>query len=258
MDSPIKIWIGTEEKTNIPCKVLQYSILKHSNSKIEFVTDPGYSWKNHKNVKLGIGTGFSLQRWTIPEKFQYEGFAIYLDADQLVLSDIQELWNHREEMQKNSDISIACTYQKDKWFKNGPATSVMLLDCKRAKDWPLNNQEKIEAYLEHDNERKKYIHLMHALKPPFYHLPLEIPIHWNRFNKFVPGTKLLHYTIEPKQPWYDPSHQNKDLWRDYFREALKNGHITKEEVKIELDRFVRPSGCCRGEGLNPYWEKFIK
>ncbi len=257
----IRIWIGSEDKTNLPCKVLQYSILKNTNQDVQFHVDPGFSWKNRNSVKLGLGTGFSLQRWVIPERFQYNGLAIYLDADQLVFGDIAELWNYQEEFYKYQAINqsgIACSYQKDKWFKHAPATSVMLIDCAKAKNWPLNTQEKIESYLQTDKDRKKYISLMHVQNPPFSSPALEIPIYWNRFNKFVPGTKLLHYTIEPKQPWYDPNHPNKDLWRDYLRMALKENYISKEEVQIELNRFQRPSGCCRGQGLHPYWAKFIK
>lgn len=258
MADKIHIWIGTEQKTNLPCKVLQYSILKNSKSQIQFYTQPGFSWKDRRYVKLGLGTGFSLQRWVIPWQLGYMGFCIYLDADQLVLAEIQELWNYQEKLLDNSESSIACTFQKDKWFKHAPATSVMLIDCKKAKDWTLNTQENIEKYLADDKNRKKYIQLMHAQSPPFKHPPLEIDINWNRFNKFVPGTKLLHYTIEPKQPWYDPSHPNKDLWRNYLREALSDNYITKEEIRVELNRYQKPSGCCRGEGLHPYWRKFIK
>ena len=134
----------------------------------------------------------------------------------------------------------------------------MLLDCVAATNWSFHTQDKIEAHLEHDESRKRYTDLMHALPPYILNKPLEIDINWNRFNKAPKGTKLLHYTIENKQPWYDPKHSFKDLWRDAFVSALKSGYITKEEVKVELNRFSAPSNCCRGEGLHDYWKKFLK
>src|SRR5688572_10987247 len=142
MDQIINIWIGTEHKTNIPCKVLQHSILKNSKfaDQIKFYTEPGISWKTQAGRKLGVGTGFSLQRWYIPEKFNYEGYCIYLDADMLVFYDIIELWNYKFELSR-LETSIACTFQSDKWFKFAPATSVMLIDNKAAKDWLYNSQE---------------------------------------------------------------------------------------------------------------------
>lgn len=259
MTDAIRIWIGTEEKTNLPCKVLEHSILKHTKAPVKFFKDPGHSWKTQAGRKLGVGTGFSLQRWCIPEKMKYEGFCIYLDADMLVFGDIYEIWAYREAMQ---DIgkSIACTYQEDKWFKYAPATSVMLIDCAKAREqWQfrLIRQADIEEYLADDKDRKKYIALMHADEKLFYHQPLEIPQYWNNFNKPNKFTKLLHYTVEPAQPWYSPGHLFKELWRDAFVDALKEGYITKKEVEIELKRYVAPSSCCRGEGLNPYWRKFL-
>lgn len=255
---PIRIWIGTEAKTNLPCKVLEHSILKNSKwaNEILFFKEPGISWKTASGKKLGVGTGFSLQRWYIPEKMNYEGFCIYLDADMLVFDDILGLWNYQFALTARNS-TIACTYQADKWFKHAPATSVMLLDCRLAPHiWWWSKQEGLEQHLSDDKDRKKYIALMHA-QEPYTDIPLEIDINWNRFNKFSLGTKLLHYTVEPDQPWYKPSHPFKNLWRDAFVSALKEGYITKEEVKTELKRFSAPSNCCRGEGLHPYWRKFI-
>lgn len=260
MKDEITIWIGTEFKTNLPCKVLQHSILRHSKFRdlIKFYEQPGISWKTESGRKLGEGTGFSLQRWYIPEKFNYEGFCIYLDADMIVFHDIIELWNYRFEL-ISKQRSIACTYQKDKWFKDAPATSAMLIDCLAAKSsWKYNNQRLIEKHLIEDKDRKKYVALMHA-QEPYVDRPIKIDISWNRLNKFHLGTKLLHYTEEPKQPWYYPEHPYKDKWRDALVAALEDNYITKEEIKVELDRYEKPgNNCCRGQGLHPYWEKFIK
>jgi hypothetical protein len=258
MDDQINFWIGSEHKTNIPCKVLQHSILKTTKypEQIKFFVKPGISWKTTAGRKLGEGTGFSLQRWYIPEQFDYKGFCIYLDADMIVFYDIVELWNYHFELVRQSR-SIACTYQRDKWFDKAPATSAMLIDNYEAAHWQLCNQEEIEKFLTDDKDRKRYIALMHADENLFNSKPLEVDPAWNRFNKFIPGTKLLHYTVEPDQPWYNPGHPFKGLWRDYLVSALEDGYITGAEVETELKRYQKPSGCCRGEGLNPYWRKFL-
>jgi hypothetical protein len=257
MEDEIRIWIGTEEKTNIPCKVLEHSILKNTKfpERVKFFKDPGISWKTPAGRKLGVGTGFSLQRWYIPEKMNFEGFCIYLDADMLVFGDITDLWNYKSELIKQ-EKTIACTYQSDKWFKHAPATSVMLIDCDGAGKWKYHTQVAIENYLSYDKDRSRYIALMHINENLFKENPLEIDINWNRFNKFVNGTKLLHYTVEPDQPWYKPSHPFKNLWRDALIKALKDGYITRQEIEKELKRYVQPSSCCRGEGLHSYWSKF--
>lgn len=229
--------------------------MKHTEQSIEFIDLRGFSWKHLKDSHLGSGTGFSLLRWFIPQQCDFQGAAIYLDVDMLVFSDILDLWNKISEL---NGASIACTYQKDKWFDKAPASSVMLIACQKAKEqWKYSTEEQIVSHLKDDSKRKKYIALMHAqyVNPP----PIEIDINWNRFNRFVPGTKLLHYTVEPDQPWYNPKHPFKDLWRDYFVETLKEGLISREDCEKEIKRFTPAKACsgCRAEGLHPYWAKFL-
>lgn len=257
MTDKIRIAIGSEPKTFIPLQVLKHSILKHSSSpeNIEFIDLHGTHWTSLKESRLGVGTGFSLHRWFIPELCNFSGKAIYLDVDMLCFADIQSLL---ELMPDNCKSSIACTYQKDKWFDKAPATSMMLIDCDKAKtQWQYSTQEQIVKYLEADVKRKRYIQLMHAQLVSIP--PLEIPIDWNCFNKPSKNCKILHYTVEPDQPWYSPNHPYKDLWRDYFVETLKAGLITKEDFEKELKRYKPPKACegCRAEGIHKYWSKFL-
>jgi len=120
----------------------------------------------------------------------YEGFAIYLDADIICLDDIKRLWEADVDY-PNSKASIWCTYQKCKWFSHDtPETSVMLIDCLKAR----TNQPDLDnclKYIEKDDKsRTKYVKIMRALK----HLdpPQRIPNSFNRLNDFVPNkTKFL-------------------------------------------------------------------
>ena len=247
----ITICIGTEEKTKIPCKVLMHSILKRTQNPIKFCLMEGESWTKISSRKLGVGTGFSLARWKIPEQLNYTGFAIYLDADQLCFGDIKDLWNMNIDKEPSS---IYCTYQGDKWFKNAPNTSVMLIDCEKAKKdwWPIS---RVESYLETDcSKRTKYAQIMHALNisPP----PTKIPVVWNQLNEFKENGGILHFTIEPRQPWYDPRHPFKYLWAQELSSAIKDGIITKKEIRQEISIFKPHTRIERGKGLHPYWKKW--
>lgn len=254
MITPIKIFIGTEPKTYIPLQVLKYSIQKHTTAQIEFHELGGTSWKELKDAPLQSGTGFSLLRWTIPEKCNFEGFAIYLDVDMICLTDIQELWQLTSKL---DNTSIACTYQRDKWFEKAPASSMMLINNQLAQtQWKYHTSRQITEHLKIDEKRKKYIALMHAAY--CIPAPLEININWNNFNKRQAGCKILHYTEEPKQPWYYPKHDEYPLWRDYLVETLEAGMIDKETMEREINRFTPASGCCRAEGLNPHYKKFLR
>ena len=59
---------------------------------VELEGDISWSKRNSKDLTAQVGTGFSLLRWDIPRRCNYEGFAIYLDSDQIVLADIYDLW----------------------------------------------------------------------------------------------------------------------------------------------------------------------
>ena len=248
----INICIGTEPKTNIPCKVLQYSILQHTSSQVKFHLMEGTHWEHRGNIKEG--TGFSLLRWDIPAFFNYQDYAVYLDADQLVLGDIQDLWNYKNKMDFGC---IACTYQPDKWFKTPePNTSVMVMDnaaCKNDPNWL--DGEKLRETINVDTSRKTYVRIMHA-----HHLrvqPARLPNDWNSLNVLSQGTKLLHYTQEPKQPWYCPAHAYSQLWGSWLANAVSAGLVTLQEVELEVSRYKPHSNGRRGQGLHPYWLGYL-
>lgn len=251
--NPIKIFIGTEEKTRIPCKVLQHSILKRTQNPIEFVEMEGESWVQMNKRELGVGTGFSLMRWTIAERCNFEGFAIYLDADQICLKDISHLYTQDVDKPVSS---IYCTYQQDKWYAKAPNTSVMLINCEYAKDEWMSLKE-IKEFLKKDcPKRKLYAQLMHGLtlKTP----PVEIPKYFNHLNIANDDTVILHYTTENQQPWYNPSHPYRYLWRQALQEALKDEVVHPAEILDEVKRFKKHTRTERGQGMHPYWKKFAK
>lgn len=251
----IKVFIGTEPKTEIARKVLEYSILKNTNYKVQFFPMMGQDW----TIKppLGVGTGFSLLRWDIPRRCNYQGAAIYLDADILCLGNIGNLWVV-DEVFPNEQSSVWCTYQKHKWYpnKDTPETSVMLIDCAKAKTNQPDLDQTIQ-YIANDPEplkRKRYVKIMRAMKHKFP--PMSIPNKFNRLNKPIDPCVLLHYTIEPQQPWYNPKHEHAHIWKNYLIDAIKEGYITSKEVLTACDNYQPHTNKERGTGMNPYWRKW--
>ena len=254
----IKVFIGTEPKTEIARKVLEYSIRKHTKiqeHQIQFIPMMGEDWK----VKpiTGIGTGFSLFRWDIPRRCDYKGYAIYLDADILCLDDIQKLYTIDTTLPSKGN-SIWCTYQKSKWYpdKDTPETSVMLIDCEKAEQ----NQATMKAIVGElelgDPQRKRYIHYMRAIN---HHVaPICIPNKFNSLNAPLDDTVFLHYTKEPEQPWYNPDHAYANLWSAYFEESLEGGIITKDEVKEAISKYIPHTKKERGTGLHPSYKRYIE
>lgn len=84
--------------------VLDYSVRKHTRHPVEITWmqlshDPGSAWYSDQETGAGWhtqkwATPFSGFRWAIPEACNFEGRAIYMDADVVVLCDVAELWAH--------------------------------------------------------------------------------------------------------------------------------------------------------------------
>lgn len=172
--------------------------------------------------KRGWGTPFSAFRFAIPEMCGFEGRAIYLDADMLVLGDIAELW----EMTPRAGCGIKSLSQA--------RTDVSVIDCAWFKDkewWPSVAQMKPSGARVFE-----YITVLN------YHRAVDptLPDTWNDcdgrvYDKSPDDVKLIHYThvlhgqpyrpyprIDyPKEfPFVRTSYKAGELWWQYYREAL--------------------------------------
>lgn len=101
----IKIFVGCDPN-NCDLEqmmVLDYSIRKNTQHPIEITWmqlshDQNSPWYSDQIKHTGWctekwATPFSGFRWAIPELCNFQGRAIYMDADVIVLTDIAELWN---------------------------------------------------------------------------------------------------------------------------------------------------------------------
>lgn len=252
----IRIFIGTEPKTEIARKVLECSIRRRTNSEVEFTPMIGPEWE-YDHSGFHVGTGFSLRRWMIPEKCGWHGRAIYLDSDQLVFSDIWDLWTMPD--QNPIDGCAAwMTYQKSKFSPTTPHphSSVMVIDCARAKDQKYFHLQACLDYLKKHNNPPAYGRLMFPdwLTP----MPGKVGIEWNSLNIFAAGkTKLLHYTKEPEQPWYKPDHPFAMQWKLEFQIALNSGYITPQEVEDAVAKFNTKEDWRSTNGLHPSYLAYI-
>ena len=116
--------------------VLEYSLRKHTSHPVNITWmqlshDTNSPW--YTNQATGEGwrtekwaTPFSGFRWAIPESCNFEGRAIYMDADVIVLCDIAELWSHP--MQDDA-IVIA------KGGKSSARLCTCVWDCEKAKQY---------------------------------------------------------------------------------------------------------------------------
>lgn len=249
MINTLNFYIGTEEKTLIPEKVLGYTIRKYASCPVTVTSMIGEGWEIPKDIPQG--TGFSLRRFLIPLKQNYQGLAVYVDADQVVFSDVKELLDYGNKLIADGK-DVACTYQPDKFNKNPwPQSSVMVINCAACSYW---KPEELWNKLRNGHNYANFMHLDWLNHPPE-----AIPVYWNHLDTGTKGqTKLLHYTKEPEQPWYQPKHRLAHLWEEELVDAIKNGVVSKKDLEWGLSRWGKPTGDSRkSNGLNPYYSKYL-
>lgn len=218
--------------------VLEHTARKHSTLPIDII------WMKHsENVNcfwhgwnsVTWATPFSGFRWGIPEYCNFEGQAIYMDSDMIVLTDLAELWN-----EPWNDTAIIMG-------KGGWRFCVAKWNCVRAKD--------VLASV-NDIKSQPYAHqqLCQAL-PAYPELEQVFDRQWNNFdgeNDALEDIKILHYTdmstqmhlkyalprlqASGKKHWYDGElrqHRRQDvqdLFDKYYHEALDAGYTVEQYV----------------------------
>lgn len=89
----LRVFIGYDEKEPIAYHVLCHSILKRSSIPVSIIP------LNRDNISHAFwrqrgeydSTDFSNSRWIVPYLCNYEGMAIFMDCDMLMLGDIADL-----------------------------------------------------------------------------------------------------------------------------------------------------------------------
>ena len=139
----INVFIGYDKNEKVAFNVLSYSILKHStrpvaitpiylpNIKDSFI-------RERSNIE---STDFSFSRFIVPHLMNYQGWALFLDCDQLMLGDVAEIWRLRDEKYAVQVAKHDYQPQEEKKFMGAVQTkyvkknwsSVMLMNCDKCK-----------------------------------------------------------------------------------------------------------------------------
>jgi len=233
MSDKIKLFVGCapngEDAESL--MVLEYTARKNCSMDIDITwmkhsTDAESIWGGWNSRRWA--TPFSGFRWAIPEACDFEGQAIYMDSDMIILADLAELWN---EPWNDSAIIM----MKGDW-----RTCVAKWNCERAGKVLPSVSEMKETPGAHQQ-------LFTALQQN-PHLQQSFNRQWNNFdgeNDKLEDIKILHYTDMSTQPhakyavprlqaegrkhWFDGefrAHRRQDvidLFEQMYSEALEAG-----------------------------------
>ncbi len=169
----LKICIGADPRQPVSLSVLAQSIYRHSSKPVA-ITPLVIEQLPIKRVGL---TPFTFSRFLVPWLCNYEGWALFLDADILVTCDIAELFalaDDRYAVMVSKDID-----HRFEW------ASVMLFNCAKCK---ILTPEYIETATG-----------LHTISWVDDSLVGDLPREWNHLVGYSPeppaiAPKLIHYT----------------------------------------------------------------
>lgn len=135
----IRIFIGYDRRAGHVYDVLAHSIMRRSSRPVSFTPLhlPALSPLLKREISPLQSTEFSFSRFLVPYLCDFQGWALFLDNDMLVLDDIAKLWalrddryalqvvkhSHRTEESTKFLGEKQTAYEKKNW------SSVMLFNC---------------------------------------------------------------------------------------------------------------------------------
>lgn len=164
----LRIMIGYDVRQPLSYNVLQHSIYRRSSKPVA-ITPLDIRTLPIKREGL---TSFTYSRYLVPWLCNYDGFALFLDSDMLVLGDIAEIFS-----QANDEFAVMVVKNKQRF----EWPSLMLFNCAKCK---VLTPEYVEKY----GSPQDFGWANGAVG--------ELPAEWNHCCEYdVPGpAKLAHYT----------------------------------------------------------------
>ena len=224
----MKVFVGWDSREDIAYQVCKYSILsKQPNAEVIPLKQNDLRQQNlyWREKDLMASTEFTFTRFLIPELTNYNGWALFMDCDMILTTDIQELFD-----QVDDRYAVMCVQhdytpregvkmdgQKQTVYPRKNWSSAMLINCAHPSNQALtkelvNDPEVTGAYLHRfswldDSEIGELDHTWNYLVGVYD--DIETP-------------KLIHYT--EGGPWFE-NYRNCEyhqLWKDELQ-AMMNG-----------------------------------
>jgi len=218
----IPIFIGYDHREAIAYHVCANSIIRRSSQPVALVPMALNLLTDYKEHHTDGSNHFIYSRFLVPHLTDYNGWAIFIDGDMLVRSDINELWSMKEDdkavmvVKHKYQTKLTTKYLGSK-NENYPCknwSSVMLWNCGH----PSNKKITPEFVQESTGAQ---LHRFTWLKSE---LVGQLPIEWNWLPDEYganPGAKLCHYTLGTpsfhefaKTPMGDEWHQER-IYTEY-------------------------------------------
>ena len=223
----IRVFIGYDPREAIAFNVLTHSIQRRASRPVAVapivLSQLGaLMWRERHPLQ---STEFSFSRFLVPHLCGFEGWAVFMDCDMLMLDDVARLWDLRDDRYAVMCVQHNHVPEEETKFLGQPQTrfekknwsSVMLLNCARC-DALTPDYVNAASGLE--------LHRFHWLESE--DLIGEIPHRWNHLVDYDPAAPVaeisnLHYTTGG--PYFEDYADcgYADLWRAERKHMTRRG-----------------------------------
>lgn len=193
----IRIFIGFDPKETVAYHVLSHSILSRASQPVS-ITPLALSQLSNIMTRERHSlqsTDFSFSRFLTPYLSDYQDWSIFMDCDMLVLDDIVNLWNLRDEQYAVQVVKHHHVPQETIKFLGAPQSKY------EKKNWSsviLFNNAKCQALTPDYVNTATGLELHQFKWLEDEKLIGEIPHRWNHLVDYDPPNRdvsLVHYTI---------------------------------------------------------------
>ena len=216
----INIFIGYDSKEKAAFSTLTYSILQNSTKPVAITPIALNNIKDDfvRERNSLSSTEFSFSRFIIPHLMNYQGWAVFMDCDMLMRTDINELWRQRDDkyavqvvkhnyVPKHNKKFLGQTqtaYDKKNW------SSVMLMNCKKCTQLTPDYVNKASGLELHQFKWLETEELIGGL-----------PLEWNWLvGEYTKKEEVKNVHFTEGGPWF--ADYNKvdyaDEWLEYYNE----------------------------------------
>jgi len=193
---PIPIFIGYDPREAVAYHVCVNSIIRHASQPVCIVPLALNLFDDYKETHTDGSNQFIYSRFLVPHLMDYTGWAIFIDGDMIVRSDIAELWNlqnsYNDVMVVKHDYKTCMpvkylgarneNYPRKNW------SSVILWNCNS-----FPNRQLTPEFIQ--KSTGSFLHRFSWLDDARIG---ELPKEWNWLPDEYganPAAKLLHYTL---------------------------------------------------------------
>lgn len=198
---PLRVFIGSDPRQPVAVQVLAHSIYSRSSSPVSIQP---LVLSALPIERKGL-TEFTFSRFLVPHQCDYEGIALFADADMLVQGDIAELFNLKDD----TAVQVVKGKQRFEW------ASLMLFDCAKCK---ILTPE----YIENPDNNPLSLKWAESIG--------ELPAEWNHcvgYDHKKPA-KLIHYTKGiPCWPETKDCEHSAAWWEEFKK---TNSTVSHEEL----------------------------